>query len=352
MLENQINIIIGSAELSIRQRVDSKDLWEATFNKLFYKPVAYSNGSLDYQFAYQCGHGGMWQDISLIIYWNNKPAGLWPLSISVKDNQAKLTSQGFPILPPLFVPECPSISRKSIIKSCLNIANEIAIAAKQDLWESGEFFDDSVGMSDWHIQSMERDALCNVHHELYRDLRPDIIEIKKTFRKGYKSRIIQGSRLWAVGVLDSYANESVWQEFRDLHFKAAGRVTRSDETWALQLQDIECQRALLIWLRDSSGTMVGGGFFNFTSDEGVYAVAAYDRTLFDKPLGHVVQYRAIEELKRRGVRWYKIGARPFRSELPPPTDKEVAIGVFKQGSASHFFPHYHLTHKVEYDETT
>lgn len=46
--------------------------------------------------------------------------------------------------------------------------------------------------------------------------------------------------------------------FRDLHLKVAGRVTRSDETWALQHQDIEHQHAFLIWLKNSAGDMVGG----------------------------------------------------------------------------------------------
>jgi len=81
-------------------------------------------------------------------------------------------------------------------------------------------------------------------------------------------------------------------------------------------------------------------------DEGVYAVAAYDRSLFDKPLGHVVQYRAIEELKKRKVSWYKIGVRPYGSDNPRPTDKEIKIGEFKQGFSSHCFPHYRLIHRV------
>lgn len=352
MTNEQLNSILASIGLSVLQRSDRKDLWEETFSRLSYKSEAYSNASLDYQFAYQCGHGGDWQDMSLIICWDNKPAALWPLSFSFKDGQPMLTSQGRAVFPPIFVVDCPVISRKRIIKTCLDLANSISIASKINAWESSESFANSVGMSDWHIESMARDTVCNLRHELFLDLRPDIAEIKKTFRKSYKSLIVSGTKLWTVGVLDSHGNESVWQEFRDLHLKVSGRVTRSDETWALQHQDIERQCAFLVWLRNSAGMMVGGGLFNFTSDEGLYAVGAYDRTLFDKPLGHVVQYRAIEELKSRGVKWYKIGARPYSSNFPMPTDKEISIGEFKQGFASHFFPQYALTHKVIYDENT
>lgn len=335
-----------------RRRVDCKGLWEQIFNNLPYKPVTYSNASLDYQFAYQRGHGGNWEDISLIIYWDNKPTALWPLSFSIKEGQSMLTSQGAPVLPPIFVADCPAISRKRITKHCLGIANSISIASKINSWESGESYVNSIGMSDWHIESMARGAICNLRHELFLDLRPDIAEIKKTFRKSYKSLISSGARIWTVGVLDSLGNDGAWQEFRELHLNVSGRITRSDETWDLQYQDIKRQYAFLVWLRNGTGNMVGGGFFSFTSDEGLYAVGAYDRTLFDKPLGHVVQYRAIEELKKRGVIWYKIGVRYFISDTPEPTSKEISISEFKQGFASYVFPYYCLTHKVTDDEST
>ena len=121
-----------------------------------------------------------------------------------------------------------------------------------------------------HVESMKRDAICNLRHELYLDLRQNISEIKRNFRTSYKSLITSGSRMWIIGVLDSSGGkEGVWQEFRELHLKVSGRVTRSDETWAMQLHDIEQRRAFLIWLRNGSGEMVGGGLFSFTSDEGL-----------------------------------------------------------------------------------
>ena len=178
MLDNKLDNILGSAEFSICHRVDSKELWEETFNKLLYKPVAYSNWSLDYQFAYQCGHGGQWRDISFIIFWGNKPTALWPLCLSHTEGQFKLTSQGLPVLPPIFIAECPIISRKRITKSCLNLAREIAIAADLKSWESGESFVDSIALSDWHTQSMAKDVVCDLRHELYVNLQLDISEIK------------------------------------------------------------------------------------------------------------------------------------------------------------------------------
>ena len=79
-----------------------------------------------------------------------------------------------------------------------------------------------------------------------------------------------------------------------------------------------------------------------TRDESLYGVGAYDRSLFDKPLGHVVQFRAIQELQNRRIRWHKLGARSYPSEQPPPTSKELTIGDFKQGFATHLLLRYEL----------
>jgi FemAB family protein len=303
----------------------------------------YTNSSIEFQLAYQQGHGGDWQDLSMVIYWDSKPTAVWPLSLSEKDGKTALSSHGLPVHPPLFAANCSPSSRKRIVKSCLELADAIAVKAGVSGWESTESFADSIGLSDWHSVSMARGAACAITHDLFIDLRQSMEEIKSGFRKSYKSLITSGLRHWTVGVLDT-ADEAVWDRFHDLHVRVAGRKTRSDDTWAIHHRDIVERRGFLVYLSNGKGEMDGAGFFNCTRDEGLYAVAAYRRDLFDKPLGHIVQYRAIEELKRREVRWYKLGVRPYNSETPMPSAKEVAIGEFKQGFASHMFPRYRVTH--------
>lgn len=343
MLTKDIKRLAASYGLSVSLRTNELNAWTDTLACCHYVPVIYTNSSIEFQWAYQRGHGGEWEDLSLLIYWDNKPTAVWPLSLANKDGKATLNSHGLAMLPPIFSADCPASSRKRITKNCLDLANAIAASVGVDSWESAESFNDTNGLSDWHSESMVRGATCNIFHELFLDLRPDMAEIKRNFRKSYKPLITSGMRLWSVDVLNTI-NESIWNEFRQLHLNVSGRKTRSDETWALHLQDIGAQQAFLVYLRDSAGTMVGAGFFNYTRDEGLYAVAAYDRALFDKPLGHVVQFRAIEELKKKGVRWYKIGVRPYISETPTPTDKEISIGEFKQGFTSHLFPRLVLSH--------
>ena len=332
--------------IEISLMCECQDAWRTVLAEASYAPVMYSANSIEYQWAYQQGHGGVWRDLSVVINWNNKPVAVWPLSVSEMDGKSALSSHGLPVHPPLFVGSCPDLSRKRIVKNCLDLAHTFAVKAGVTSWESTESFSDSVGLSEWHIASMAQGAICAITHDLFVDLRLGMEKIKSGFRKSYKSLVTSGMRHWTVGVLDD-ADETVWDRFRDLHISVAGRKTRSEESWAIHHNDIAEKRAFLAYLLNSDGEMEGGGFFNFTHDEGLYAVAAYRRELFDKPLGHIVQYRAIEELKRRGVRWYKLGVRPYSSEIPVPSAKEVSIGEFKQGFASHMFPRYKLTHIVK-----
>jgi FemAB family protein len=105
-----------------------------------------------------------------------------------------------------------------------------------------------------------------------------------------------------------------------------------------QFEMILNDKAILISIRDpESHKMVGAGFFQYSSSEGLYSVGAYDRSLFDKPLGHAIQQRAIEILKSKGIEWYHIGERHYHQSPHHPSAKEVAISEFKQGFASHIF---------------
>ena len=344
---------IAAAGISAVLRRDNPSGWDRTLADLHYIPVAYSSAAIDYQLAYQRGHGGEWWDISLVLYHDNRPCGVWPMCFAVKADVASVTSHGLPVLPPLFVRGLGSKSRKNLIKRCLSLFEVLCRAGRIANPESAESFADqsALGVGEWHEQSMRGGATVACRHELFVDLSLEIEAIKASFRKSYKSLVTSGMRLWQTGVMTE-ADPALWTEFRELHLKVAGRVTRSLLSWDLQHQAIADGNALLVHLRNDRGGLVGGGFFSMTRDEGAYSVAAYDRSLFDKPLGHVVQYRAIEEMKRRRLRWYKIGVRPYPAEQPAATEKELSIGDFKRGFATHLFPQYVLRHDIKVAEPT
>jgi FemAB family protein len=320
--------------------------WEQTLAALEYIPVNYSSAWIDYQLAFQRGHGGQWLDASLVLHHDHRPCGVWPITYSIKGDTPSLTSQGLPLSPPLFVKDLPERSRKRQVQSCLRAWAGVYESHSDSQFRSAESFIDEAGrgMSEWHDQCLRQGAQAILRHELFVDLSLEIEAIKANLRKSYRSLITSGTRAWEVGEMTA-EDPALWAEFRELHLQVSGRATRCSESWDLQHRAIAEGAAFLVYLRDSGRRMVGGGFFAITRDEGVYGVGAYDRSLFDKPLGHVVQYRAIELMKSRKLRWYKIGQRHYPSEQPVASDKEISISEFKQGFATHLFPHFILFHE-------
>lgn len=337
---------LSDAGLGAPPRLADGAAWADVAGRLGYFPVDYSPAMIDYQLAYWSGNGVPTIDISLVLVHDNRPCGIWPLSAtSDPKGNWRIGSSGGPVMPPLFATGLARKSIKSATAGCLAFLDRICRLNGQldiDIVEAHAGID---GLSEWHDRLMQAGARVELRHDLFLDLLPSMAAIKSTFRKSYKALITSGAKLWKVQVATA-ADPELWDEFRLLHFAVAGRATRSADSWRLQHDAIASGDAFFVCLRNEAGRMVGGGLFHTTAHEGLYAIGAYDRSLFDKPLGHVVQYRAIEEMKRRGVRWYKLGIRYYPSETPAPSDKEMAISSFKQGFASHLFPRYLVHHRL------
>jgi FemAB family protein len=325
-----------------RLRADDAEGWDAVWRKLRARPVAASAGMIDYMHAYLAG-AAQWSlaDASLVLASDGRPCGLWPLTLGGAA-AATLTAQGEPIAPPLFAAGVSPRTIKRLVGECLDWLARASRSLGQETLLCREppqpgFADD--GLSEFYQQAWRRGAdLARLRHDMYVDLEPELDEIRAGWRKSYRPLVTSGQRLWAVHVMDAVdPNRETWEAFVALHRKVAGRETRPIETWEHQRRMLTAGEALLVSLADAQGEMVGAGYFQITDREALYSVAAYDRSLFDKPLGHVVQARAIEEFKRRGLAWYKLGEMKFAGDPDRPNDKELSISAFKQGFASRLF---------------
>lgn len=280
-------------------------------------------------------------DISIILRNEHQDVyGVWPLTVALHNNQYILSSYGQPVHPPLFVQALSIKKKKKLAKQCFELCETLARKYQLSSWQSIESYPPNKhSLSDWYQVALNAGMTTHMQHELFVDLSLSIAEIKRYFRKSYGSLINQGLRVWNVAVLEG-ENRAVWRQFHALYDRVAGKKIRSERAWDLQYQAIVEGHAILIYLTDDQGGMVGGGYFYTSRDECVYAVAAYDRALFDKPLGHVVQYRLIETMKDKGLQWYKIG--PIVYPQDAPTQKELSIAHFKQGFSTHCVPSFLL----------
>ena len=336
---------LAAAGLAAVTRADGPEAWDQVWQALPYQSVDYAASMIDYQHAYFRGAGWTLQDLSLVLLADGKPCGIWPLALGGPAENPQLSSAGTSIVAPALVTGLSPRSVKKIYTHAIEFLRVFCAdkgLTNPTLKQNAMPGLVSQGATEWHQQLMAAGAVVDVRYELYADLRPALPDIRARFRKSYRPLINVGLRAWSHLVMDrTNLKDSVWAEFKQLHRIVAGRVTRTDETWEKQFLMIGADQAFFVSLRDPADQrLVGGAFFQCSRDEGLYAVSAYDRLLFDKPLGHAVQQIAIETLKAKGLSWYRIGERCYPQDQPKPTDKEVHISQFKQGFASHLFPKF------------
>jgi FemAB family protein len=309
-----------------------EELWDATLGRAAFVPVDYLRSMLKYQLAYLRSHGDDWRDQSMLLCKGGKVIGVWPLSVRPADRA--LTSSGAPIFNPLFASDVTSNVVKTTISAVHRFAQAWTLETSARSYRGQEHFVGVVGESVWLQSALSDGAKLSVSHDFFLDMTLGLEGIRSQIRKSYKPLISSGEKHWVVGV-DVLGDAELWAEFQALHAAAAGRQTRSKESWECQRQAVASGQGFLVYLRSTSGEMVGAGYFQHSRDEGLYSVGAYDRGLFDKPLGHVVQYHAIKMMLERGIRWYRIGAVAYPADSPAPSAKELSISHFKQGFSSH-----------------
>jgi FemAB family protein len=298
-------------------------------------PVVYSISCVDYQLCWLRGISDVVLDWSLALYHEKKPVAIWPLSSRLQNGNWILGSNEGGVLPPYFVPGLSEKTEKNLVARSLELLNRLAQLLGLSHWQGREIIGPA-GAGAWHRRVMEAGAEVALRHELFVDLSWPLQAIRSNFRKSYKPLITAAGKLWKAEAHDT-VSQTLLDEFRLLHQEVAGRVTRSLETWQCQMAGIQAGEAFLVTLRDNSDRLVGCGFFYSTAGHVDYAVGAYDRSLFDKPVGHLVQWKAIEHMKRLGAVWYRIGERPYPGVAPGVSEKELNIARFKEGFATHVF---------------
>lgn len=302
-------------------------------------PVAYLRSELDYQSAYMRCFTERNVDLSVLFYQNKKPVGIWPLSLQKKDGLwFFMTNQG-PVLPPRFIHEVSDKWQKRFISDALSALRSFFQQAADKIcssWQSNILLETNElgGGTAWRRNLLEAGGVAVPQHELYLDLSLDLSQIHGLIRKSFRSLINEGERQWKVEIHEQVSHE-LFDAFRLFHQQVAGRVTRSQETWDLQEQTVNAHEGVLLTSRDDHGDLIGASLFSISRDEAVYGVGVYDRSLFDKPISHVLQWEAIKYFKTKGIKWYKVGRRFYPVDRPKPTEKELSISYFKEGFASH-----------------
>lgn len=324
------------------ERFDSaRDKWQEVLNKCSLYPTEYDPFILGYFDVRHTDEQDEYANMSTVIFLDGNAIAVWPLVIKGKEGARVLGSNGGDLIAPLHIDSISSKVLKKLNAACFEVVQGLGARLRISQLKT-RVFNFGGGASDWHRLWLAEGACNEPQFMLYVDLDQSLESIKSNFRKSYRPLVTKGLRQWQVELI-SAENDETFAEFKALHVHESGRQTRSDGTWQAQYQAIKDGSAFLVALRESDGKFVGGGLFYFNRTMALYAVGAYERALFKEPLGHVVQYKAMEYLLSQNVKLYCIGHRPYAQDALEPTTKEMSIGQFKEGFATDMYTNFNLT---------
>ncbi|KKU56253.1 MAG: hypothetical protein UX77_C0002G0024 [Parcubacteria group bacterium GW2011_GWA1_47_11] len=160
------------------------------------------------------------------------------------------------------------------------------------------------------------------------DLRCDEKVLLSRMSKGHRSDITFALRQnYEVDFFDrDTITQEAWQAFIDINDAAAGRVVYNAERWSETLERLRGGFCLLALMRPGGdGGHVSGALVTTYKRRAYYSVSAIGpRHRGLRGAGQLIQWRVMQELKRRGFECYDMGWQTGSS------DKEAAIASFKR----------------------
>ena len=312
--------------------------WPEIVTHVVQLPVEYLEATTRYQLAYLSGSVDSPDsivDLSCILVVDGRQIGMWVVTYTESSDQKSMTSYGRPILSPLFVDGLPEKFRIAISKKCLEALCQVATECGIGKLEfQGEPSVECRGADYWQRFLLERGGETTLNYRYILDLQLGYENASKHYRKSYRQLIKKGKQYWKIGCYQSNCDPALWESVRELHFTVAGRRTRSSDTWAIQYEALLGHDALLVTAHSSEDELVGAGYFGLTNYQATYDVGVYDRRLFDKPIGHVIQDAAIQNFSEKGISEYIVGQALFTADLASGvSEKELSISRFKAGFA-------------------
>jgi len=154
----------------------------------------------------------------------------------------------------------------------------------------------------------------------------------RAIRKGHRHDIKRSEADYSVTVHHGPSlSERVFQHFRHLHQKAAGRVTRHPDTWRVMETWVRTGHSALAQVH-LHGEPVAYSFIDLCRWGAYYSVACRDPAAPNGPGQHLAQWELIKWLRNQKVPLYDVGEQIFGPQFSVPADvKARSISRFKSG---------------------
>ncbi|RJG49008.1 hypothetical protein [Motilimonas pumila] len=269
--------------------------------------------------------------LNFIIYQDQQPTAIWRLNLAQSGEATVVTTNSSPISAPIIATGASKKTTTNILKSCLHFLVSVAERFKlKELVCQG--IDGWSLNQEWSKLWLQAGANIKVSHECFTDLSQNIDEYLKKRSKGCKSDIKKALKLWHFEIHDQLSDKQL-KQFQDFHRHVAGRVTRDNTTWEAQQRFTNNGESFVIFIY-SDKQLIGCAQFTYSAHTGAYAIAAYERELFQYPIAHGAQILAMKKMQSMGITQYYLGARCYPGSNEKPDVKAQSIGKFKASFAS------------------
>lgn len=275
---------------------------------------------------------------SFLIVDNKVPLAICPLVLNtISDEGLKYNMFSFDrdggILP-AFKNSLPSKQREKILKNIFDYIDKTAseLDVKKCVFRCSPLASSYLKKHQYNYL-MKFGFLDTTLNTQVLDLAKDLNQILNEMRRDTKRRLLDGEKVFEVNVFDKgNITKETFDQYRVLHHKAAGRVTRPLITFEMMHRWIQRGKAILCGA-SYNGKYVSFALINIYKDGAYYSSASDDPDAGTSvPSSHVIQWRVIDWLKKNGFRIYETGLQQFSPQLfNIPSEKDITISAFKRG---------------------
>ena len=153
---------------------------------------------------------------------------------------------------------------------------------------------------------------------------------------------ISADQNFSLYVMDKKnADYQIHEIYRELHYKCAGKITRPKETFDLQFKLLTEGHSILVGLKNKD-KFVAFTYYTYAGDKAISFSAADDTDFAHLPLYHIINWTAVNELKKIGVKIMDVGQPLNLSHqfFYHPDEKQKNIALFKTGFAGALVNYY------------
>ena len=190
----------------------------------------------------------------------------------------------------------------------------------------------------------------SVYNNLVIDLSRSVQNLENNLSKYHKKNIKSSRNKLTIDIIDHKIDNKkldyYFNEFRKLHFKSAGRETRSLESWDIMKNCIKKKNANLFVAKYNLKNIS----FLFCGKHDIFAFgwSQVNDDAFEKEFmpRHYLEWSAILFYKKIGLRFYNLGERFYNNSDGEITNKQLNISYFKEKYGSAVYPKIQYIKKI------